>query len=75
MGIVFFINFFLLSYFFVDIDYKLIIMFVFGFVITILSFLDDFFDINPKVRLFFQILIGFVIALSSIKIGYVSNIF
>jgi UDP-GlcNAc:undecaprenyl-phosphate/decaprenyl-phosphate GlcNAc-1-phosphate transferase len=75
MGIVFFINFFLLSYFFIDIDYKLIIMFVFGFVITILSFLDDFFDINPKIRLFFQIAIGFVIALSSIKIGYVSNIF
>jgi UDP-N-acetylmuramyl pentapeptide phosphotransferase/UDP-N-acetylglucosamine-1-phosphate transferase len=51
------------------------IMIVFGFIITILSFLDDFFDINPKIRLFFQILIGFVIALSSIKIGYVSNIF
>ncbi len=75
MGVVFFINFFVLSSFFVDYNYKLMIMIVFGFIITILSFLDDFFDINPKIRLFFQILIGFVIALSSIKIGYVSNIF
>lgn len=75
MGVIFFINFILLSYFFIEPNYKMLLLFIFGFIITVLSFLDDFFDINPKIRLFFQIFIWVMIALTSIKIGYISNIF
>lgn len=75
MGVVFFINFLLLSYFFIEPNYKILLLFIFWWIITLLSFFDDFFDINPKIRLFFQIFIWVMIALTSIKIGYISNIF
>lgn len=75
MGVIFFINFMLLSTFFVESNFKLNLMLVFGCVITCISFFDDFVEVNPKIRLLVQILVGSLIGLTSIKIGYVSNIF
>lgn len=75
MWIVFFISFFILSYFFVDYNYKLWLIWVFGFFITAISFLDDMVNVSAKVRLFFQILIWAIIWITSIKIWYISNIF
>lgn len=73
--IFFFINFFLLSFIFLEISEKLILIWIFWFLITAVSFLDDLFDISAKVRLFIQVLIWVVISITSIKIWYVSNIF
>lgn len=75
MGIVFFISFFILSYLFVDYNYKLLLIWIFWFIITTISFIDDRIDVSAKVRLLIQILIWAVIGLTSIKIGYISNIF
>ncbi|MFK7779838.1 MAG: MraY family glycosyltransferase [Candidatus Gracilibacteria bacterium] len=75
MGIVFFIAFFLISFFFIEYSYKLGLIWVFGFLVTGISFIDDRLKINAKIRLIFQIIIGAIIGLTSIKIGYVSNIF
>ncbi|MDD3145256.1 MAG: MraY family glycosyltransferase [Candidatus Gracilibacteria bacterium] len=75
MGVVFFISFFILSYFFVDYNYKLGLIWVFGFFITSISFVDDMLNVSPKIRLVIQIIIGAVIGITSIKIGYISNIF
>ncbi len=75
MGIIFFIGFLLLSYIFVDYDYKLWLIWVFAFFITGLSFLDDMNNVSAWIRLLFQIIIGAIIGVTSIKIGYVSNIF
>lgn len=75
MGVVLFLAFFLLSYFFVDHSYKLYLIWFFGALTTTVSFIDDRLQVSAKVRLVLQILIGGVIGLTSIKIGYVSNIF
>ncbi len=75
MGVIFFLNFLLLSYFFIEPNFKLNLMLVFGCIITCISFFDDFIEVNPKIRLFIQVLIGMLIGLTSIKIGYISNIF
>lgn len=75
MWVVFFITFFIMSFFFVDYSYKLWLIWVFGFLITWISFLDDRLNVSAKVRLIFQIIIWAVIWLTSIKIGYISNIF
>lgn len=75
MGVTFFISFFILTYFFIEYNYKLGIIWVFWFFITSISFLDDKLDVSAKVRLFFQIIIWAVIWITSIKIGYISNIF
>lgn len=75
MGIVFFIWFFVLSYFFIDYNYKLGLIWIFWLIITAISFLDDRLNLSPKIRLFIQIFIWAIIWLTSIKIGYVSNIF
>ncbi|USN57936.1 MAG: hypothetical protein H6767_06325 [Candidatus Peribacteria bacterium] len=75
MGVVLFLAFFLLSYFFVDHSYKLYLIWFFGALVTTVSFIDDRLQVSAKVRLVLQILIGGVIGLTSIKIGYVSNIF
>ncbi|MCH2188547.1 undecaprenyl/decaprenyl-phosphate alpha-N-acetylglucosaminyl 1-phosphate transferase [Candidatus Gracilibacteria bacterium] len=75
MGIIFFVCFLVISYFFVDYDYKLGLIWVFGFFITGLSFLDDMNEVPAHVRLIFQIIIGAIIGVTSIKIGYISNIF
>ncbi|MCP4524075.1 MAG: undecaprenyl/decaprenyl-phosphate alpha-N-acetylglucosaminyl 1-phosphate transferase, partial [Candidatus Gracilibacteria bacterium] len=56
-------------------NFKLGLIWVFGFFITAISFLDDKLDVSPKIRLIFQILIGAIIGITSIKIGYISNIF
>lgn len=75
MGIVFFIAFFIISFFFVDYNYKLWLIWVFWFIITAISYIDDRADVSAKVRLLLQILIWAVIWVTSIKIGYISNIF
>jgi len=75
MGIVFFIFFFIISYFFIDWNYKLWLIWVFWFFITAISFLDDMLNVSAKVRLLIQIIIGAIIWITSIKIWYISNIF
>ncbi len=75
MGIIFFLNFMILSAFFVEPNFKLNLMLVFGCIITCISFFDDFVEVSPKARLIIQIFVGLLIGLTSIKIGYVSNIF
>jgi len=75
MWIIFFIAFFIISFFFVDYTYKLWLIWVFWFFITWISFLDDRLHVSPNIRLLFQIIIWAVIWLTSIKIGYISNIF
>ncbi|MDD3793239.1 MAG: MraY family glycosyltransferase [Candidatus Gracilibacteria bacterium] len=75
MGIIFFICFIILSFFFVDYNYKLGLIWLFGFIITFISFIDDRLNVSPKIRLLIQIIIGAVIGITSIKIGYISNIF
>lgn len=75
MWVVFFISFFILSYFFVDYNYKLWLVWVFWFFITSISFVDDMLNVSPKIRLIIQIIIWAVIWITSIKIGYISNIF
>ncbi len=75
MGVVFYIGFFILTALFVEFSEKLMLIWIFGWIITLLSFLDDLYTVSPKIRLLFQILIGAIIWLTSIKIGYVSNIF
>ncbi len=42
---------------------------------TCVSFLDDMLNLSAKTRLLLQIIIGAIIGITSIKIGYVSNIF
>ncbi len=75
MWIVFFISFFLISFFFIDYNYKLWLIWVFWFFITCISFLDDMLNVSAKVRLIFQIIIWAIIWITSIKIWYISNIF
>lgn len=75
MGVVFFIVFFLSSYLFIDFNYKLLLIWYFGLFITVISFIDDMVGLSPKIRLWIQIIIGATIGLTSIKIGYISNIF
>ena len=75
MGVVFFITFFVISFFFIEYNYKLWLIRVFWFFITSISFLDDLLNVSPKARLFFQILIWWIIWVTSIKIWYISNIF
>ena len=75
MWIVFFISFFIMSYFFVDYDFKLWLIWVFWFLITGISFIDDRLHVSAKVRLILQIIIWAIIWITSIKIWYISNIF
>lgn len=75
MGIVFFLNFLILSFFFVEHTMKYYLILVLGFIITLISFIDDMKDISAKFRLFVQIWIWALIWITSIKIGYISNIF
>ena len=75
MGIIFFISFFILSLIFVEFSYKLFLVWTFWAVITLVSFFDDLLSLSAKTRLLLQIIIGATIGITSIKIGYVSNIF
>ncbi len=75
MWVVFFISFFILSYFFVEYNYKLWLIWLFWFIITLISFIDDRLNVSPKIRLLIQIIIWAVIWITSIKIGYISNVF
>ncbi len=75
MGVIFFLVFFIVSYFFVDPNYKLYLLWFFGFIISFVSFIDDKLDVSAKIRLLIQIIIWAVIWVTSIKIGYISNVF
>jgi UDP-GlcNAc:undecaprenyl-phosphate GlcNAc-1-phosphate transferase len=75
MGVIFYIVFFIITYFFIDHNSKLYLIWIFWLIITIISFFDDLFDVNPKIRLIVQIIIWAIIWITSIKIGYISNIF
>ncbi len=84
MWIVFFIWFFILSYFSIfsnllwenpELTSKLFLLWWFWFLITVVSFLDDLLNVSPKIRLLMQIIIWAIIWITSIKIGYISNIF
>ena len=73
--IVFYITFLALSLIFVDMNYKLALILGFWGVITLVSFFDDMISLSAKTRLLLQIIIWATIGVTSIKIGYVSNIF
>lgn len=75
MWVIFFIAFFLISYFFIDYTYKLWLIWVFWFFITAISFLDDRLNVSAKIRLIIQIIIWAIIWVTSIKIWYISNLF
>ena len=75
MGVVFFINFFILSFFFVEHSFKYYLILSLAFIISFVSFIDDKYDISAKFRLLVQIWIWALIWITSIKIGYISNIF
>jgi UDP-GlcNAc:undecaprenyl-phosphate GlcNAc-1-phosphate transferase len=75
MWIIFFISFFIISFFTIDYNYKLWLIWIFWFAITAISFIDDRVNVSPKIRLLFQIIIWAVIWITSIKIWYISNIF
>ena len=74
-GIIFFICFFVLSYFCIEHNQKLYLIWWFWFIITVISFIDDLFQVSAKKRLIMQIIIWAVIWITSIKIWYISNIF
>jgi len=82
--IIFFISFFILSYFYIfrdilwdnsELIQKLFLLWWFWFIVSFISFLDDLLDVNPKIRLIVQIIIWAIIWITSIKVGYISNIF
>jgi UDP-GlcNAc:undecaprenyl-phosphate GlcNAc-1-phosphate transferase len=75
MWVIFFIVFFIVSYFFVDHSYKLYLLWFFWWIITVISFVDDRLNVSAKIRLLIQILIWAVIWITSIKIWYISNVF
>lgn len=75
MWVIFFLIFFIVSYFLVEHSYKLYLLWFFWWLITIISFIDDRLNVSAKIRLLIQILIWAVIWITSIKIGYISNIF
>lgn len=83
IGAALYINFLVLSLLFGDLSYrKLVIILLCGTVITLISILDRLhvlgksrLRISPLFRLFMQIGIGAFIGITSIKIGYISNIF
>lgn len=73
--IIFFIWFLILSFLFVEFNYKLLLIWIFGFIVTIVSFIDDRLNVSAKFRLLIQIIIWATIWLTSIKIWYISNVF
>ncbi len=75
MWIVFFLSFFILSYFSLEHNYKLYLIWFFWFVITVISFVDDMLNVSPKIRLLVQVIIWAIIWMTAIKVGYISNIF
>ena len=75
MWVLFFLVFIIVSYFMVEHSYKLYLLWFFWWIITAISFVDDRLNVSAKIRLVLQIAIWAVIWITSIKIGYVSNIF
>lgn len=75
MWVIFYFVFVLVTYFFVDHNLKLYLIWTFWLIVTVISFMDDMLEVSPKIRLFVQIVIWSIIWITSIKIGYISNIF
>ncbi|MBW7954436.1 undecaprenyl/decaprenyl-phosphate alpha-N-acetylglucosaminyl 1-phosphate transferase [Candidatus Gracilibacteria bacterium] len=75
MGVIFVVLFFILSFFLIEHTQKLYLLWGFGLLITFVSFIDDFYFLSPKLRLLIQIIIAGIIGITSIKVGYISNIF
>lgn len=73
--IIFYLIFFIVSYVFIEPNFKLYMIWFFWWVVTLVSFIDDMLKISPKIRLLLQIIIWATIWITSIKIGYISNIF
>lgn len=73
--IIFFISFFIMSFLFLEHNYKIYLIWFFWFLITLVSFFDDLYNISPKIRLFLQIIIWFIIWLTTIKIWYLTSLF
>ena len=61
MGVILVFVFFVISFFFIPHNTKLYLIWIFGFVITLVSFIDDFFFLSPKLRLLIQIIIAAII--------------
>ncbi|MDD2487564.1 MAG: MraY family glycosyltransferase [Candidatus Gracilibacteria bacterium] len=82
-GIIMFLSFAIMSISFLDLGVKKIVfILVLGLILGIFNFIDDLdtigmtrIKITPFQRLIIQILVGAVIGITSIKIGYISNIF
>lgn len=75
MWIVLFLSFLIISLFFVEHTYKYYLIIAFWWIITLVSFIDDMLNVSAKVRLVIQVIIWTTIWITSIKIGYISNIF
>ncbi len=75
MWVIFIFLLFIISFIFTPHNSKLYLIWFFGFLITFVSFIDDFFFLSPKLRLLIQIIIAWIIGITSIKVGYVNNIF
>ena len=75
MWVVFFISFFCVSFFSIEYSAKLWLIWLFWWIITVMSFVDDIVEVSAKKRLIVQIVIWAIIGITSIKIGYISNIF
>lgn len=83
VGITLYMNFLILALIYGDLSYrKLLLILVFGFIIVTVSIFDRLyslgktkFRISPLLRLLMQIGIGALIGITSIKIGYISNLF
>jgi len=75
MGIIFIINLLILALLFIEPNEKLWLILWFWSLVTAVSFIDDRIEVSAKIRLLIQIIIWATIAITSIKIGYISNVF
>lgn len=83
MGLALVANFILVSLLLLNFETeRMVVTLALTLLVTIVSFLDDLdtisvigWSIPPKLRLVIQILVGAVVGITSIKIGYISNLF
>lgn len=75
LGIVFFLNFFVLSLFFLEIDPKLLALFVAGGLLTFTSFIDDRIKLSPYLRFVVQIVCAGLVVLAGTSVPAITNPF
>jgi len=78
MGVVFFLQLFIMSCIFPVAESsfsRILVVLGLGGAVTFVSFLDDWYNISPKIRLALQICVGAIVGITSIKIGYISGLF